>query len=213
MLLKWFTQVCDNGIKSQTPQYVLKSDDDMYINLAKLYEIVQTNKKPDLLMGGLIRNAIPIKDPYNKYYVPDYMFSEKKFPNYLSGTAYLMHRSTISKLYKASLDTPIFHLEDIYITGLLSRKVKITPIDNTGFSYFKRKMNFCLFKNMVAIHNVKHAEMLDMYNKLKSSPNVQCAPIRAPPAPIRAPPFPIGAPPFYHHPAFEFHRLDYWNYY
>ena len=55
MLLKWFTQHCDNT------QYVMKADDDMYINLVKLYELVQANKKPQLLMGSLICNAIPIK--------------------------------------------------------------------------------------------------------------------------------------------------------
>ena len=55
MLLKWFTQHCDNT------QYVMKTDDDMYINLVKLYELVRANKKPQLLMGSLICNAIPIK--------------------------------------------------------------------------------------------------------------------------------------------------------
>ena len=79
MLLKWFTQNCDKT------QYVMKTDDDMYINLVKLYDIVQSNKKPNLLLGSLICNAIPIKDPYNKWYVPSYMFSEKRYPNYLSG--------------------------------------------------------------------------------------------------------------------------------
>ena len=79
MLLKWFTHNCDNT------QYLLKTDDDMYINLPKLYEIVQANKKPNLLLGSLICNAIPIKDPYNKWYVPSYMFSGKRYPNYLSG--------------------------------------------------------------------------------------------------------------------------------
>ena len=79
MLLKWFTRNCDNT------QYLLKTDDDMYINLVKLYDIVQANKKPNLLLGSLICNAIPIKDPYNKWYVPSYMFSGKRYPNYLSG--------------------------------------------------------------------------------------------------------------------------------
>ena len=85
MLLKWFTQHCDNT------QYVMKTDDDMYINLVKLYELVRANKKPQLLMGSLICNAIPIKDPYNKWYVPNYMFSARRYPNYLSGTE---HRIT-----------------------------------------------------------------------------------------------------------------------
>ena len=79
MLLKWFIKNCDRT------QYVMKTDDDMYINLVKLYEIVQTNQKRNLLVGSLICDAVPIKDPDNKWFVPSYMFSEKKYPNYLSG--------------------------------------------------------------------------------------------------------------------------------
>lgn len=173
MLLKWFNHNCDNT------QYLLKTDDDMYINLNKLYQIAQENKKPNLLLGSLICNAIPIKDPYNKWYVPSYMFSGKRYPNYLSGTAYLMQRSTAIKLYQASLDTPIFHLEDIYITGILSSKVKIRPSDNIGFSYIRRKLNSCLFKQTVSTHNVKLTEMKAIYEKLQSSNNQECPTIRA----------------------------------
>ena len=90
MLLKWFSQNCDNT------KYVMKTDDDMYINLVKLYDIVQSNKKPNLLLGSLICNAIPIKDPYNKWYVPTYMFSEKKYPNYLSGIKLFIVRMIIN---------------------------------------------------------------------------------------------------------------------
>jgi hypothetical protein len=39
----------------------MKTDDDMYINLPKLYELVRANKRPDLLLGTLICNAVPIK--------------------------------------------------------------------------------------------------------------------------------------------------------
>jgi len=39
----------------------MKTDDDMYINLPKLYELVRANKKPNLLLGSLICNAVPIK--------------------------------------------------------------------------------------------------------------------------------------------------------
>ena len=93
----------------------------MYINVRKLYELAQANRKPNLLVGSLICNAVPIKDPHNKWFVPTYMFKEKKFPNYLSGTGYLMQREVARKLYAASLETPLFHLEDIYLTGILSR--------------------------------------------------------------------------------------------
>lgn len=68
----------------------MKADDDMYINLDRLYATVQANKRPNLLMGSLICNAIPIKDPYNKWYVPQYMFAGKRYPNYLSGNSKIL---------------------------------------------------------------------------------------------------------------------------
>ena len=80
-LLKWFSSHCDRT------QYVMKADDDMYINLDRLYATVQANKRPNLLMGGLICNAIPINDPYNKWYNPQYMFAGKRYPNYLAGNS------------------------------------------------------------------------------------------------------------------------------
>ena len=81
------------------------------------------NKKPNLLVGSLICGAVPIRDPHNKWYCPDYMFDRKVYPNYLSGTAYLMSRSTAMTVFEASLQVPLFHLEDIYVTGILAEKV------------------------------------------------------------------------------------------
>ena len=73
----------------------MKADDDMYINLDRLYATVQANKRPNLLMGSLICNAIPIKDPYNKWYVPQYMFAGKRYPNYLSGNFFVSLTQTV----------------------------------------------------------------------------------------------------------------------
>ncbi len=39
----------------------MKTDDDMFINLGKLNTAVRENRKPTLLMGSLICNAVPIK--------------------------------------------------------------------------------------------------------------------------------------------------------
>lgn len=46
MLLKWFTRECD-----KVP-YVLKTDDDMYINLKQLFQLTVANKKPNLLVSS-----------------------------------------------------------------------------------------------------------------------------------------------------------------
>lgn len=45
------------------------------------------------------------------------MYSQKTYPNYLSGTGYVMSVDVVPRLYRAARKTPIFHLEDVYITG------------------------------------------------------------------------------------------------
>lgn len=45
------------------------------------------------------------------------MYGGKVYPKYLSGTGYVMSYTTAKELYRAALDIPLFHLEDIYITG------------------------------------------------------------------------------------------------
>jgi len=61
--------------------------------------------------------AAVLHQPFNFRYSPNYMYDGKVYPNYLSGTGYLMDRSAALKLYHAALSTPFFHLEDVYITG------------------------------------------------------------------------------------------------
>ncbi len=93
-----------------------------------LFQVVG-NKKPNLLVGSLICGAVPIRDPHNKWYCPDYMFNRKVYPNYLSGTAYLMSRSTALTLFEASIQIPLFHLEDIYVTGILAEQVNFLIVE------------------------------------------------------------------------------------
>ena len=76
MLLKWFSKSCKNV------SYVLKTDDDVYINLKNLHALVTKNKNTNLLMGSLFCGAKPIRDPYNKNFSPKYMYDKKYYPNY-----------------------------------------------------------------------------------------------------------------------------------
>lgn len=171
MLLKWYVSNC------QKVPYVLKTDDDVYINMGQLFKLVMANKKPIMLTGTLICGAVPIRDPYNKWYSPSYMFGGKVYPNYLSGTAYLMSRSAASVLYDVAMYTPAFHLEDIFITGILAEAAGIKPQDHVGFSYVKRRANTCLYAQTISSHHLTGNEMRDMYAKV-SAKNLKCVHIK-----------------------------------
>jgi beta-1,3-galactosyltransferase 1 len=120
----------------------MKCDDDSFVNVPNLIHIllggtlpvykstlqyydkdtVQVTKSRNrildnkhLLLGYKFCKARKIVDVTSKWYAPNYMFSDDYYPDYLSGIGYLFTFETAKILYKGSLSTPIFHLEDVYL--------------------------------------------------------------------------------------------------
>lgn len=170
-LLDWFTRTC------RDVPFVLKTDDDMFINVEQLLKIADKTSdeaEKHLLVGSLICGAVPIRNPTNKWYSPSYMFSQNIYPNYLSGTAYFMSRRTADALLSMSELVPLFHLEDIYVTGMLSQAANIRPKDHLGFSYLKRKLDPCLYSQVVSSHHLSPEEMKKMYLASFAKPLLRC---------------------------------------
>lgn len=71
--------------------------------------------------------------------MPKYIYEGKVYPNYLSGTGYLMDRRTAVLLYQTALTTPLLHLEDVYITGTRMEEVRTAQeILKISFGQFLR---------------------------------------------------------------------------
>ncbi|XP_078033491.1 beta-1,3-galactosyltransferase 1 isoform X1 [Augochlora pura] len=168
MMLKWVTFNCKQA------KYLMKTDDDMFVNIPILMKTLQSRpQSTDTLLGSLICNAKPILDPNNKWYTPKYMYSEKMYPNYLSGTGYVMSLDVALKLYQAALTMPLLHLEDVYITGLCAKRAKVRPVNHLGFSYIPRKLDPCILRNVITAHKVNSFNMYVIWNKLHDT-NLSC---------------------------------------
>ena len=62
MMLKWVTTNC------QQAKYLMKTDDDMFVNIPMLLKILKAkSQSAGTLIGSLICNARPISDPKNKW--------------------------------------------------------------------------------------------------------------------------------------------------
>ncbi|CAH2014343.1 unnamed protein product [Acanthoscelides obtectus] len=150
-----------------TTKYLLKIDDDMFVNVPRLVSLIlAVNETRNVLMGKLICGARPIKNPSSKWYSPTYMYEDKTYPNYLSGTGYLMSIEVAQKIFEASLSTPIFHLEDVYITGICAKKAKIKPRDNYMFTYKKLSKEPCEFRHLVTMHHFSPQDIRDTFKAL-----------------------------------------------
>lgn len=167
MLLKWANQYCVNA------KYVMKTDDDMYVNLPNLFRLLKAKGHKRMLLGCLIKGAVPVKDWNSKWFVPDVVFPERAYPPYLSGTGYVMSRDTVPLLYRTALSTPFFYLEDIFITGVCAGRAGLKAVNNEGFKFFKRKNDTCVFKSLITAHKMTPKELVQVWNNLQD-PSIKC---------------------------------------
>lgn len=125
MALKWTSRYCPNA------KYVLKSDDDIFVNI---FNVVNHLQSLDRLETPLNRTIIcmvwsrmrVVRNPRSKWYVPRSEFWPDYFPQYCSGSAFMLTGDMIRPMYNSSLGTPFFWVDDYYVTGLLADKVGAT---------------------------------------------------------------------------------------
>lgn len=170
MMLKWVLSNC------HSVRYIMKTDDDMFVNVNNLVRLLKVRNMSKLLVGALICGARPIADTQNKWYAPHYMYQGAVYPNYLSGTGYVMSHDVVSRLYQAALKTPLFHLEDVYLTGLCAHAAGIRPRHHPAFTYNKRRLDPCLYKDktVVTSHRVNGSELRKVWSLIKS-PQLDCS--------------------------------------
>ncbi|CAL4061818.1 unnamed protein product, partial [Meganyctiphanes norvegica] len=172
-ILKWVHQNCP-GVK-----FLMKADDDMFVNVPNLQKTLMNQTfSTRLIMGSQICGARPIHSIDSKWYTPQHMYNEKVYPNYVSGTGYVMSGDVVEPLLKTAAVTPYFHLEDVFLTGICAKAIGLRPQDNRGFSYQPRALSKCLYKKIITSHQVNTKDMQRIWSLLNQE-NVteKCKPL------------------------------------
>ncbi|KAL0869164.1 hypothetical protein ABMA27_007452 [Loxostege sticticalis] len=120
MGLNWASNVC-------RPTYILKVDDDIVFNLESTYKFIsKLGVKENLLMGYMLNNTKPRRNKQNKWYVTQDEYVWNDYPPYLSGWYYITTSDVAMRLCEESLYIPPFWIDDIYITGILSKAIGVS---------------------------------------------------------------------------------------
>ncbi|XP_029634450.2 beta-1,3-galactosyltransferase 1-like isoform X2 [Octopus sinensis] len=159
--LRWVSSSCSKV------KFVLKTDDDMYINLPLLEKTLMNMKRSRFIMGLLFQHVVPIRDSSSKWYTPMSKYQKNEFPDYMSGTAYLISGDIVPELYAESFNGKRFWLEDVYITGMLANRVNATRINSNMFTIHNRQHTGCAYKNIISGHHVVPRKMKIIYKQLK----------------------------------------------
>ena len=120
---KWILLHCPNV------RYILKSDDDVYVNVAEVINELYTKyvNSSRFILCMLYHNMPILRDkPWCAKWCVDrsYLPGKKYYPEYCSGSAYFFTKDIIHDMYNASLHAPYFFIDDAFVTGIIRQKVK-----------------------------------------------------------------------------------------
>ncbi|XP_071442585.1 beta-1,3-galactosyltransferase 5 [Hetaerina americana] len=147
--------------------FVLKTDDDMFINVPRLLSFIRKHAGDKrTIYGRLAKKWKPIRNKKSKYYVSPQQYKPSVFPDFTTGPAYLLTSDTIHDLYVTALNKTYLHLEDVYATGIVAQDIKIKRIHANEFMNKRISFHACNIQKGISIHMVKYPEQFDLWKKL-----------------------------------------------
>ncbi|XP_053374373.1 beta-1,3-galactosyltransferase 1-like [Mercenaria mercenaria] len=152
MGFKWVATKCMRA------SYVMKTDDDMFVNIRNVLKIFQGPYIKILqktVVGACSAKARPIRSMKSKWFASEDSYPGKFYPGFCSGTGYVTSMHVANEIYKISPSVPFFHLEDVYVAlciNVLGFKLQSLP----GFNVGRPKMDPCLYKGekMITAHRL-----------------------------------------------------------
>lgn len=160
-LTEWVDNFCTKV------RFVLKTDDDMFINMPRLLTFVDEHfNQKRIIYGRLARKWKPIRNSRSKYFVSVKQFSPPIFPDFVTGPAYLLSGDIMHDLYTHALGRNYLKLEDVFTTGIVAEAISVKRFHINEFLNKRIPFNVCNIKKSISIHMVKYHEQFDLWKKL-----------------------------------------------
>ncbi|KAL3885859.1 hypothetical protein ACJMK2_025891 [Sinanodonta woodiana] len=153
--------------KCSYAKFVMKTDDDMWINIPGLLKVIEREKKTlqTAVIGACHPVAGPIRDTFSKWYASFQSYPHDSYPGFCSGTGYVTSINVARKVFDISKNVPFFHLEDVYV-AICIRKLgyRLHPI--AGFNIGRPPFDPCIYKgdNLITSHEVSSGMLISFWN-------------------------------------------------
>jgi len=113
--------------RSVHPKYVLKADDDVYVNTPQFINWLENPELPKQLYAGFIHyRAFVYRDHNSKWFVSRVQFPGSHFPDYCAGPFYVFTGNLLKRLVAQSKVQKKFQVEDAYF-GVVARHIGLKP--------------------------------------------------------------------------------------
>lgn len=160
-------------------QYVLKTDDDVYVRVPKLSEWLSNLGSPQRFYGGHInKNPAVSRVPKNRWYISYEQYKEAFWPPFCHGAFHVLSIDLLPAYFYYTQVFKPFHTDDAYL-GVLARDLGVQVIGIPGFNSYKIPSTDCEFISAVAMGNsIEPHQMIgihETYKKLALKLNIKCS--------------------------------------
>lgn len=94
------------------------------------------------------------------------MYSSNYFPPYLAGYFYLIAQSVTGELLKQAQSTDLFHMEDVFVTGILRRSASLSIKDHHLLMQYPGSLE-CIIQGLIAVDNMPSHKFREFVEFLK----------------------------------------------
>lgn len=165
MAFKWASQMRCN--------YVLKADDDVYIDIPKLIDWLNAYGNPRFY-GGVVFSGMVVRDRNHRHFVSREELPLDIYPEFCKGAMSVLSWSLIPKLVELSKKVTRISPDDAYI-GILANQLGIYPVRIDGFfqagwlPWFLDFMSLCQLRNLLAIGDSLSPDQVNYVHQVKTS--------------------------------------------
>ncbi|KAL1493453.1 hypothetical protein ABEB36_011502 [Hypothenemus hampei] len=160
-ILEWVDNFCPKAA------FVLKTDDDMFINVSRLLAFIAKHPPEQrTIYGRLAKKWKPIRNKKSKYYISPQQYKPPVFPDFTTGPAYLLPANLAKPLYLSALNHTYLKLEDVYLTGIVANGLEIKRVHAPEFLNKRISFTPCNVQKEISIHMVKSVEQFELWKKL-----------------------------------------------
>ncbi|KAL9970184.1 hypothetical protein ACROYT_G022517 [Oculina patagonica] len=158
MGVEWAAKYCDF-------QFLLKADDDVFVNPYRLMEYLGNSDTPktELYLGRVASSGIVHRR--GKYAVSVEEYNGTRYPAFCNGPAYLLSWDLVNKLVDLFDVKKPLKLEDVYI-GTLVDKLGVKPVRHRGFRLLQFGSSSCKhYSDTVVYHKASIQCTEELFNE------------------------------------------------